>query len=67
MSAATTAKATYRIVSTREIAPGWFGAPVEVGETASATVAVRYCDEQNAMSMDPNRPVRKQFYVEPIV
>ncbi len=64
MDATITAQATYRIVAIREIAPGWFGAPVEVGETTSATVAVRYCDEQNAVSMDPNRPVRKQFYVE---
>lgn len=59
-------KTAYRIVSIREIAPGWFSDPFEVGETASATVAVTYCDAQNAVTMSPNRSVRKQYYAEPV-
>lgn len=61
---ATTTRTVYRILRTREIAPGWFSAPFEVGETISATVAMAYCDEQNATSMDPNQSVRSQYFTE---
>lgn len=56
----------FRIMRQTEVAPGWWGAPVEIGETGSATVADRFCTEQNAVTMDPNRSKRIEFYAEPI-
>ncbi|MFD9564388.1 hypothetical protein [Streptomyces sp. NPDC059994] len=56
----------FRIMRETEVAPGWWGRAVEVGETGSGTVADLFCREQNAMTMDPNRVKRIQFYSEPI-
>lgn len=62
---ATSTKTAYRIVCIREIAPGWWGSESEVGETASGEVAYTYCHAQNAVTMNPNRSVRKQYYFIP--
>ncbi|WP_326768829.1 hypothetical protein OG978_33675 [Streptomyces sp. NBC_01591] len=56
----------FRIMKQTEIAPGWWGQPVEVGETGSGTVAYNFCREQNAVTMDLNRPKMIQFFVEPM-
>jgi len=56
----------YRIMRTTEIAPGWWGKAVEVGETVSATVAHNFCREQNAVTMDLDRRKMIEFYAEPI-
>ncbi|MFD9443387.1 hypothetical protein [Streptomyces sp. NPDC060001] len=56
----------YRIMRSTEVAPGWWGKRREVGETGSAAVANNFCDEQNAVTMDPNRAKRIQFSAEPI-
>lgn len=54
----------YRIMRTTEVAPGWWGIPREIGETVSALVANRFCSEQNAATMNPNRSKRIEFYAE---
>lgn len=56
----------FRIMKQTEIAPGWWGQPVEVGETGSATVAMTFCDRENAVTLDPNRSKRIQYFAEPI-
>ncbi|MFJ8871066.1 hypothetical protein ACIRD6_35605 [Streptomyces sp. NPDC102473] len=56
----------FRIMRETEIAPAWWGKPTEVGETVSATVADRFCREQNTVTMNPNRSKRIQFWAEPI-
>ena len=56
----------FRIMRQFEIAPGWWGQPSEVGETGSATVADSFCREQNAVTLDPNRSKRIEYYADPI-
>lgn len=57
----------FRIMRETEVAPSWWGTPREVGETGSATVAHHFCDEQNAVTMNPNRSKRIQYFAEPIM
>jgi hypothetical protein len=56
----------FRIMRQTEIAPGWWGQAVEVGDTGSATVAYNFCREQNAVTMDLNRPKMIQYFADPI-
>ncbi|WP_329047113.1 hypothetical protein [Streptomyces sp. NBC_01422] len=56
----------YRIMRETEIAPSWWARPVEIGETVSATVAMKFCDEQNAATMNPNRDKRQRYFADPI-
>lgn len=56
----------FRIMKQTEIAPGWWGQPVEVGETGSGTVAHQFCMDQNKVTMQLNRPKMIQFFAEPI-
>jgi hypothetical protein len=58
--------AGFRIMRSTEVAPGWWGQPREVGETGSAAVADSFCREQNAVTMDPNRPKRIMYSADPI-
>lgn len=56
----------FRIMKQTEIAPGWWGQAIEVGETGSATVAYNFCREQNRVTMNLNRSKMIQFFAEPI-
>ncbi|MCX4849818.1 hypothetical protein [Streptomyces sp. NBC_00893] len=56
----------FRIMKETEIAPGWWGQSVEVGETGSGAVAYNFCREQNKVTMQLNRPKMIQFFAEPI-
>lgn len=56
----------FRIMKQTEIAPGWWGQPVEVGETGSGTVAHQFCTGQNKVTMQLNRPKMIEFFAEPI-
>ncbi|MFF0140453.1 hypothetical protein ACFYRN_28815 [Streptomyces sp. NPDC005227] len=56
----------FRIMRRREAAPGWWGIPIEIGDTRSGTVAYDFCTEQNKVSMDPNRNRRSEYYSEPV-
>ncbi|MFW3474437.1 hypothetical protein [Streptomyces microflavus] len=49
-----------------EIAPAWWARPTEIGETSSATVAMTFCDKQNAVTLDRNRAKRHRYYADPI-
>ncbi|MFD5899141.1 hypothetical protein [Streptomyces sp. NPDC060366] len=56
----------FRIMRETEIAPSWWAQAKEIGETASATVADKFCTEQNSVTMDPNRVKRHRYYADPI-
>lgn len=56
----------FRIMRSTEIAPAWWAKAIEVGETGSAIVANRFCDEQNKVTMNPNRAKRLEYYTDPI-
>lgn len=56
----------FRIMRKFEVAPGWWGQPSEVGDTPSATVADSFCREQNAVTLNPNRSKRIEYYADPI-
>ncbi|NUL14493.1 hypothetical protein [Streptomyces lunaelactis] len=56
----------FRIMKQTEVAPGWWGRPVEVGETGSGKVAHEFCMEQNRVTMNVNRPKLIQYFAEPI-
>jgi hypothetical protein len=48
----------FRIMRKFEIAPGWWGQPREVGDN--------FCREQNAVTLNPNRSKRIEYYAEPV-
>ncbi|MFW3477214.1 hypothetical protein ACN24M_24560 [Streptomyces microflavus] len=56
----------FRIMRETEIAPAWWARPTEIGETSSATVAMTFCDKQNAVTLDRNRAKRHRYYADPI-
>jgi hypothetical protein len=56
----------FRIMRQTEIAPGWWGQAVEVGDTGSGKVAHQFCMEQNRVTMNLNRPKMIQYFAEPI-
>lgn len=56
----------FRIMRKTEIAPAWWGEAVEVGETVSLIVANQFCEQQNKVTMNPNRSMRIEFYADPI-
>ncbi|MFF2184588.1 hypothetical protein [Streptomyces sp. NPDC058155] len=56
----------FRIMRETEIAPSWWAQAKEIGETVSATVADKFCTEQNNVTMNPNRVKRHRYYADPI-
>ncbi|MEU0625004.1 hypothetical protein ABZ329_29605 [Streptomyces rubiginosohelvolus] len=56
----------FRIMRETEIAPSWWARPIEIGETVSGEVAYKFCTEQNAVTLDPDRLKKHRYYAEPI-
>lgn len=56
----------FRVMRETEIAPHWWATPIEIGETVSGPVAYSFCDEQNKVTMNPDRAKQHRYFAEPI-